>query len=79
MGYDKSSKKFDAETLGKYIVGGHVEEYMETMEEEEPEKYQAHFAKYLEAGCEVGEMEDLYKGVSVPPQGGRGDWWGGTG
>ncbi|KAG1652637.1 hypothetical protein FOA52_005444, partial [Chlamydomonas sp. UWO 241] len=23
----------------------------------------AHFAKYIEAGIEVGEMEDLFKGV----------------
>ncbi|KAG1656413.1 hypothetical protein FOA52_009391 [Chlamydomonas sp. UWO 241] len=38
-------KKMDHEVMGKYILGGHVEEYMETMEEEEPEKYQAHFAK----------------------------------
>ena len=64
VGYDKGSKKMDAETLGKYIHGGHVEEYMETMEEEEPEKYQAHFAKYINAGVEPGEMEDLYKEAS---------------
>jgi large subunit ribosomal protein L5e len=64
VGYDRGSKKMDAETLAKYIHGGHVEEYMETMEEEEPEKYQAHFAKYIDAGVEPGEMEDLYKEAS---------------
>ena len=64
VGYDKGAKKMDAETLSKYIYGGHVEEYMETMQEEEPEKYQAHFAKYIEAGVEPGEVEDLYKAVS---------------
>jgi large subunit ribosomal protein L5e len=63
VGYDKGSKKLDAEVLAKYIHGGHVEEYMETMQEEEPEKYQAHFAKYIDAGVEPGEMEDLYKEV----------------
>ncbi|GAX80180.1 hypothetical protein CEUSTIGMA_g7618.t1 [Chlamydomonas eustigma] len=63
VGYDKSGKKMDAEVLSKYIYGGHVEEYMETMQEEEPEKYQAHFAKYIEAGVEPGEVEDLYKEV----------------
>jgi len=61
VGHD--GKKMDHETMGKYILGGHVEEYMETMEEEEPEKYQAHFSKYIEAGVEVGEMEDMYKEV----------------
>jgi large subunit ribosomal protein L5e len=63
VGYDKSGKKMDAEVLSKYIYGGHVEEYMETMQEEEPEKYQAHFSKYIEAGVEPGEVEDLYKEV----------------
>lgn len=35
-------------------------------QEEEPEKYQAHFAKYIEAGVEPGEVEDLYKEVRHP-------------
>ena len=35
-------------------------------QEEEPEKYQAHFAKYIEAGVEPGEVEDLYKEVRLP-------------
>ena len=30
--------------LRKYIYGGHVGEYMEEMQEEDPEKYTAHFA-----------------------------------
>jgi hypothetical protein len=29
----------EAEVLKKYIYGGHVAEYMEEMEEEDPEKY----------------------------------------
>lgn len=65
VGYDKGAKKMDAETLAKYIYGGHVEEYMETMQEEEPEKYQAHFAKYIEAEMEPGEFEDQYKEASL--------------
>lgn len=61
VGYDKGKKKMDAEVLAKYILGGHVEEYMETMQEEEPEKYQSHFSKYIESGFEPGEAEDLFK------------------
>lgn len=34
VGYDRDSKEFDAETLSKYIYGGHVAEYMEEMMEE---------------------------------------------
>ncbi len=40
-----------------------LQEYMETMQEEEPEKYQAHFAKYVDAGIEPEEIEDLFTEV----------------
>jgi large subunit ribosomal protein L5e len=38
-GYDPESKELDAETLKKYIFGGHVTEYMESLEEEDDERY----------------------------------------
>lgn len=63
VGYDRDNKEFDAETLRKYIFGGHVAEYMEEMQEEDPEKYQAHFAEYLKAGVEPEDLEDLYTSV----------------
>src|ERR1700761_9569424 len=37
-GYDTESKALDAEVLKKYIFGGHVAEYMETLEEEDDER-----------------------------------------
>lgn len=37
-GYDAESKELDAETLKKYILGGHVAEYMESLEEEDDER-----------------------------------------
>jgi large subunit ribosomal protein L5e len=37
-GYDAESKELDAETLKKYIFGGHVAEYMESLEEEDDER-----------------------------------------
>ncbi len=40
VGYSTDDKSLDAETLRKYIYGGHVAEYMEEMQEEAPEKYQ---------------------------------------
>jgi hypothetical protein len=44
-----------------------VGEYMEEMQEEDPEKYTAHFAAYLQAGVEADELEDLYTKVGAPP------------
>ena len=40
-GYDPESKELDAEVLKKYIFGGHVAEYMESLEEEDDERYVA--------------------------------------
>jgi large subunit ribosomal protein L5e len=37
-GYDPESKELDAEILKKYIFGGHVAEYMESLEEEDDER-----------------------------------------
>ena len=37
-GYDSESKTLEAEVLKKYIFGGHVAEYMESLEEEDDER-----------------------------------------
>jgi len=58
-----ADKKLDAEVLQKYIFGGHVSEYQETMQEEEPEKYASHFSKYVDEGVEPDSIEDMYKEV----------------
>ncbi len=65
VGYDASSKEYDAELMKKYIFGGHVGDYMEEMAEEEPEKYQAHFATYLEQDLDTVEaLEEMYTEVT---------------
>merc|ERR1711871_159648 len=60
-GYDREGKEYDAETHKKYIFGGHVAEYMELLEEEDPERYQTQFAKFIEKELEADSLEDLYK------------------
>lgn len=37
-GFDPESKALDAEVLKKYIFGGHIAEYMESLEEEDDER-----------------------------------------
>eukprot|EP00892_Ulva_mutabilis_P006394 jgi/Ulvmu1/4126/UM019_0105.1 len=65
VGYDPDAKEYDADTMRKYIFGGHVAEYMMEMEEEEPEKFQAHFKNYIDNEVEADEeaIEELYAGV----------------
>lgn len=60
-GYDREGKEYDAETHAKYILGGHVAEYMQMMLEEDEDKYKEHFASYLDEGIEPDDLEELYK------------------
>jgi large subunit ribosomal protein L5e len=59
-GYDIESKELDAETLRKYIFGGHVAEYMEGLADDDEERYRSQFQKYIEDEIEAGDLEDLY-------------------
>ncbi len=128
VGYDSEAKELDAETLHKFIYGGHVADYMNEMQvppehkptsgglsvywgctvalglrysmhtqfvllgpcnrcqmlhstqsrhlntaaiqcpclwrqEEDPEKYQTHFAKYVAEDLDGDGLEDMYKSV----------------
>merc|ERR1711981_704134 len=62
-GYDADEKSYDAEANRERILGGHVAQYMESLEEEEPEEYAAKFAKYIEAGFTADNLEDKYLAV----------------
>jgi large subunit ribosomal protein L5e len=62
-GFKKDEKQLDSDIHRKYIYGGHVADYMRSMAEEEPEKFQAHFSEYLKKGIDADGMESLYKKV----------------
>nr|GAT59470.1 60S ribosomal protein [Mycena chlorophos] len=60
-GYDPESKELDAEVLKKYIFGGHVAEYMESLEEEDDERFKKQFATYLADGVGSEDIEEIYQ------------------
>ncbi|XP_031114346.1 60S ribosomal protein L5-like [Ipomoea triloba] len=62
-GFSKDSKNLDAEVHRKYIYGGHVAAYMNSLNEDEPEKYQTHFSEYIKKGIDADNIEALYKKV----------------
>ncbi|KAI1104503.1 60S ribosomal protein L5 [Jackrogersella minutella] len=59
-GFDMESEELDAETLKKYIYAGHVAEYMETLADDDEERYKSQFQKYLDDDIEADGLEDLY-------------------
>jgi large subunit ribosomal protein L5e len=59
-GYDMEGKELDAETLRKYIFGGHVAEYMETLADDDEERYKSQFSGYIDDDIEADGLEELY-------------------
>ncbi|KAL5703313.1 60S ribosomal protein L5-B [Ranunculus cassubicifolius] len=62
-GFKKEEKQLDAEVHRKYVYGGHVAQYMKTLIEDEPEKYQTHFSDYIKKGIDADGIEEMYKKV----------------
>jgi len=63
VGYDTEGKKLKADILRKYIFGGHIAEHMTELQEEDPESYQSHYARYIKEGIDADDLEALYKKV----------------
>lgn len=60
-GYNKETKKLDADFHKKMIMGGHVAEYMTSLAEEEPERYRKVFNGYVKSGVTADKYEDIVK------------------
>jgi len=63
VGYDTEGKKLVAETLRSYIFGGHVANHMSELEEEDPESYQTHYARYIKNDLDADNLEEAWQKV----------------
>lgn len=59
-GFDMETKELDSDTLRRYIYGGHVAEYMETLQDDDEERFRSQFQKYTDDDIEADGLEDLY-------------------
>lgn len=59
-GYDIETKELDADTLRNYIFGGHVAEYMETLADDDEERYKSQFQGYIDDDVEAENIEEMY-------------------
>jgi large subunit ribosomal protein L5e len=53
----------DADFHRKYIFGGHVAEYMDSLKEDDEEAYNRQFKRFIAAGIGSEDLEDLYTKV----------------
>lgn len=60
VGYDAEADSMDSDTLRHYILGGHVAAYMRYLNEEDEEKYKAHFSRFIKEGVTA---DSVYCGV----------------
>ena len=70
-GYNRDSKKFDAEAHADRIKGKHISEYMELLVEEDPETFQKRFSKYVDAGLDAEGyttlIEEVHAAIRADP------------
>jgi large subunit ribosomal protein L5e len=61
---DKNTQyEYDASAHLERIMGNHVQEFMENLQEEDPERYKQAFSKYIENDIEPDAYPDLVKEV----------------
>lgn len=60
---EEGEATFNPEFCKKYILGGHVGEYMDLLEKDNQEKFNSHFSQYIAKGIKSGDLEDLYTKV----------------
>lgn len=55
--------EYDASAHLERILGEHVKDFMENLQEEDPERYKAAFSKFIENDLDPDGLPDLYKEV----------------
>jgi large subunit ribosomal protein L5e len=60
---DKGEGQYDAEAHKVRIFGGHVAAYMRHMQDDNPDKYEQHFSRFVKSGVAPDSMEAMYKKV----------------
>merc|ERR1712066_163955 len=55
-----SDGNLDASVHKKHIMGGHVAEYMDSLEEENEEAYKRQFSRYIKNGIDSEGIEEMY-------------------
>jgi len=55
------NKALDAKILRKYIFGGHVADYMTSLQKQDSERFKKHFARFVKEGIKPTDLESIYQ------------------
>jgi len=61
VGYDSVAKTYNSELMDKYIFGGHISEFMDDLQTEEPDGFARQFSKYISYNISSGDLRQLYE------------------
>lgn len=62
-GFDSKKRKLDPAKLRKRIFGGHVADWMRKLKEDDEQKFNKQFSRYISAGIGPDDLEALYASV----------------
>ncbi|PJF18798.1 60S ribosomal protein L5 [Paramicrosporidium saccamoebae] len=60
-GFNSETDAADPEVMRKHIFGGHVADYMRQLKEDDSERYQKQFSRYIKAGLTADSLESMYE------------------
>jgi len=60
VGYERITQKYEPEVMRRYIFGAHVSEYMEELEEEEPDSFRRQFSQFIKHHVNHSDLEQIY-------------------
>lgn len=58
---DEGEPEFDSDRCRQYIFGGHVAEYMRKLKEDNPEKFEKQFSRFVQKGLDADDLEEMYE------------------
>lgn len=63
VGYEKITKKYEPDLMRRYIFGAHVSDFMEELEEEEPDSFRRQFSQFIKQNIKHSDLEQIYHKV----------------
>jgi large subunit ribosomal protein L5e len=63
VGYEKITNKYEPDLMRRYIFGSHVSDFMEELEEEEPDSFRRQFSQFIKQGVKHSDLEQIYDRV----------------
>jgi large subunit ribosomal protein L5e len=63
IGYDSSASKLNGDTLRKYILGGHVADYMKLLKGEDEEQYKKQFSHFIKENIKPDDIAAMYQKI----------------